>query len=89
MRTTISAKGQITVPIAVRKALGLHPGTKLEVRIGGEGEFVVSKARNESFFAKFKGTGKKSLWRTSEEAIEALRGRVMEGDVDREPAKKG
>lgn len=27
MRSTISAKGQITVPVEIRQALGLRPGT--------------------------------------------------------------
>ncbi len=27
MRSTISSKGQITVPVAIRQALGLRPGT--------------------------------------------------------------
>jgi AbrB family looped-hinge helix DNA binding protein len=30
MTTTISSKGQITLPARLRKRLGLHPGMKLE-----------------------------------------------------------
>jgi AbrB family looped-hinge helix DNA binding protein len=83
MRTTISSKGQITVPMAVRKALGLHPGAKLEVRLGHNAEFIVSRATDESFFSDFKGIcRKKAPWRSGREAIEKLRGNVGDGDVD-------
>jgi AbrB family looped-hinge helix DNA binding protein len=32
----ISTKGQIVLPIAVRKALGLKPGMRVEVRVDGK-----------------------------------------------------
>ena len=37
MRSTISSKGQVTVPIEVRERLGLRPGTpvEFELREGG------------------------------------------------------
>jgi bifunctional DNA-binding transcriptional regulator/antitoxin component of YhaV-PrlF toxin-antitoxin module len=69
--------------MAVRKALGLHPGAKLEVRLGHTGEFIVSRATDESFFSEFKGIcRKKAPWRSGREAIEKLRGDVDDGDVD-------
>jgi antitoxin PrlF len=83
MRTTISSKGQITVPRAVRKALGLHPGAKLEIRLGNSGEFIVTRVTTESFFSQFKGISqKKAPWRSGREALEKLRGPLGRGDVD-------
>jgi AbrB family looped-hinge helix DNA binding protein len=35
MYTTITSKGQITVPVAARRALGLHEGQKLAIRVEG------------------------------------------------------
>ena len=32
----ISTKGQIVLPIAVRKALGLHPGMRVNVKVNGK-----------------------------------------------------
>ena len=32
----ISTKGQIVLPIAVRKALGLHPGMGVNVKVNGK-----------------------------------------------------
>ncbi len=81
--TTISSKGQITVPLAVRKALGLRPGVKLEVRLGKDAEFVVSKAANKSFFSQFKGACRKQApWKSGREAVDEMRGPVVRGDVD-------
>jgi AbrB family looped-hinge helix DNA binding protein len=37
MRSTISSKGQITLPIAIREQLGLAPGTLIEFEIREEG----------------------------------------------------
>jgi AbrB family looped-hinge helix DNA binding protein len=83
MRTTISSKGQITVPVAVRKALGLHPGAKLDIRLGNNAEFIVSRATGKSFFSEFKGIcRKKAPWPSGREAVEKLRGPVGHGDVD-------
>ena len=55
MHTTISSKGQITVPAAVREALGLVPGTKLELELGPRGTFIARKAVGSGFFARFQG----------------------------------
>jgi AbrB family looped-hinge helix DNA binding protein len=37
MRGTISSKGQITLPIAIREQLGLAPGTSVEFELREEG----------------------------------------------------
>lgn len=34
--TTITAKGQITLPVEVRRALGLRAGQKVRVRVDGD-----------------------------------------------------
>lgn len=84
MTTTISSKGQITVPVGVREALGLLPGTKLELKLGPKGTFIAQKASGVSFFAHFQGIGKKARvpYRNSREAMDVLRGPVEKGDVD-------
>lgn len=74
MTTTISSKGQITVPIKIRKALALRPGAKLTVRLGKESEFIVSKASEDSFFARFQGMAKdRAPWKSGDAARKALR----------------
>jgi AbrB family looped-hinge helix DNA binding protein len=42
MRSRISSKGQVTVPVGVRAALGLLPGTPVEFVVR-EGEAVMRK----------------------------------------------
>ncbi|MFZ4484491.1 MAG: AbrB/MazE/SpoVT family DNA-binding domain-containing protein [Chthoniobacterales bacterium] len=84
MTTTISSKGQVTVPVELRELLGLTPGTKLAFEAGPRGTLVARKASQGSFFAKFRGAGKKASagYRDSQEAMDALRGPVEKGDVD-------
>jgi|SRR5271163_600249 len=43
----VTTKGQITIPAAVREALGLKPGMKIDFYQIGEGEFAFT-ARNRS-----------------------------------------
>lgn len=89
MTTTISSKGQITVPVDVRVALGLLPGTKLSLKLGPRGTFIAQKASGESFFTKFQGIGKKAgvPYRDSDEAMDVLRGPVEKGDLDRKSGR--
>jgi AbrB family looped-hinge helix DNA binding protein len=42
----ITAKGQVTIPVAIRKKAGLLPGTEVEVECDGETVWIVrSQAR--------------------------------------------
>ncbi len=84
MTTTISSKGQITVPVEIRQALGLAPGTKIELKLGPKGAFIGKKASGGSFFSKFQAIGKDAEvpYRDSREAMDVLRGPVEKGDLD-------
>jgi AbrB family looped-hinge helix DNA binding protein len=42
--TTMTVKGQVTIPKKVRDALHLSPGDDVEFSVNGQGEVVVSKA---------------------------------------------
>ena len=43
----VSTKGQIVLPAAVRKALGLKPGMRVEIRVEGKGARITpAPARN-------------------------------------------
>ena len=56
----ITSKGQITVPKAVRHALGLKPGDKVVFEQDGE-EICVRPVRSQSVFAKYRGIGNPGL----------------------------
>lgn len=84
MTTSISSKGQVTVPIQLRELLGLNPGTKIVFEAGPQGTLIARKAAGGSFFAKFQGSGKQvgMPYRDSTQAMDVLRGAVAKGDVD-------
>ncbi len=56
MKSTISEKGQITIPKSVRMALGLRPGTVIEIKAQA-GELIGRKVGVEDVFAKWRGRG--------------------------------
>ncbi|MBP6893069.1 MAG: AbrB/MazE/SpoVT family DNA-binding domain-containing protein [Gammaproteobacteria bacterium] len=44
MPTTLTVKGQVTIPKQVRDALGLTPGTAVDFAINRDGQVVLQKA---------------------------------------------
>ena len=58
MATTVTSKGQVTIPKRVREHLGIVPGSQVEFRRAADGSIVVEKAdgtREPSRFAKLVG----------------------------------
>jgi antitoxin PrlF len=55
MKTTVSEKGQITIPKAVRTKLGLRPGTVLELE-AERGRLVGRKAGGRDVIDELYGT---------------------------------
>ncbi len=45
MPTTLTSKGQVTIPKHVRDALGLAPGTAVDFAVNREGQVVLQKAK--------------------------------------------
>jgi len=73
MKTTVSEKGQITIPKPLRVRLGIRTGQVLEVR-EERGRLVMSKqTRPEDAIDKLYGILK--LGRSTDEVIKELRGR--------------
>jgi antitoxin PrlF len=56
----ITTKGQITVPLAIRRALGVQPGDSLLFESNKEG-VRVRPVRTESRFAKYRGIGNRGI----------------------------
>ena len=48
MPTTLTSKGQVTIPKQIRTALNLEPGCAVEFAVNREGEVVIHKARPRS-----------------------------------------
>lgn len=77
MTTTMTIKGQVTIPKKVREALRLSPGDGVDFAVNNDGQVVVQKAgargaaRNDRFEA---ARGKAQVkWRT-DELMALLRG---------------
>lgn len=45
MSTTLTAKGQVTIPKRIRDAINLVPGCAVDFAVNREGEVVIYKAR--------------------------------------------
>lgn len=56
-RATVSEKGQITIPKALRETLGIRPGTVLEVTTA-RGELIAQKRDPEDPLLKWRGRGR-------------------------------
>ena len=44
MSTTLTIKGQVTIPKHVRDAVGLKPGSRVEFAVTDEGQVIIRKA---------------------------------------------
>lgn len=71
MATTLTSKGQVTIPKKIRDALRLGPGSAVEFSVNDAGEIVVRKAGRQlpgakrDRFASVRGSAQ-IKWRTSE-----------------------
>lgn len=76
MQTTLTSKGQVTIPKHIRDALHLEPGCAIEFRINREGEVVLIRprdvAREKDRFERMRGKADVK-WRT-DELMALLRG---------------
>jgi antitoxin PrlF len=52
----VTSKGQITIPVEIRQALGLKPGDKLVFERSSDGELLIRKV-DEFPFDRFRGMG--------------------------------
>jgi AbrB family looped-hinge helix DNA binding protein len=73
MKTTVSEKGQVTIPKALRDRLGIRPGQVLEV-CEDRGKLVVAKAAPTDVWESVVGI--LNSGRSTDEIMEELRGPV-------------
>jgi antitoxin PrlF len=75
MATTVTRKGQVTIPKPVRDYLGIRPGSQVDFRCTEDGGVVIVKAdgpRPPSRFAKARGSAGPGM--TTDELMALLRG---------------
>jgi antitoxin PrlF len=58
----VTQKGQVTIPLEVRRALGIHPGSDVQFRIEEQGvRLVVDPDRAAGEIARMRGAGSGDL----------------------------
>jgi AbrB family looped-hinge helix DNA binding protein len=77
--TTITVKGQVTLPKDVRDAVGLKPGDKVEVRATASGGVYIEKpGASRSYRERLDALARERIIRdiTTDEFMEASRGEI-------------
>jgi AbrB family looped-hinge helix DNA binding protein len=78
MPTTVTRKGQVTIPKLVRKSLDIHPGTKVEFEINSQGDAILRKVRPAEVrpdrFDRAIGSAEIQLGCPTDEYMEMIRG---------------
>ncbi len=77
MATTVTVKGQVTLPKSVRDAAGIKPGDRVEVRATAAGGVLIEKAAAVSEYRRrLEEVAKRRLIRgiTTDEIMRELRG---------------
>jgi antitoxin PrlF len=77
MATTVTSKGQVTIPKAVRDRLNIKPGNKVEFELAPDGRIVLVKVGRKSApapnrFERFRGILKGGM--TTDELMALTRG---------------
>jgi AbrB family looped-hinge helix DNA binding protein len=74
MSTTVTSKGQVTIPKRVRDLLGIVPGSKVDFERTSEGQIVLVKLGKKvpSRFARVRGSAGKGP--STDEIMALLRG---------------
>jgi antitoxin PrlF len=81
MEATVAERGQITLPKAVRDALGLVKGTTLKVEL--EGGRIVLRKSVDDVISRARGRFKLPKGVTTDDVMRELRGRAPGDPVDR------
>lgn len=69
----MTQKGQVTIPLEVRRALGIHPGSDVQFRIEEQGvRLVVDPERAAEEIARMLGAGSGEL--STDEILALTRG---------------
>jgi len=79
MATTVTSKGQVTIPKRVREAMDIRPGSKVVFDVNGEGELVLrksmrSKTRRRDRFDRALGAAEIKLGCSTDEYMAMIRG---------------
>jgi antitoxin PrlF len=74
MEAIVAERGQITLPKAVRDALGLTKGTQLKVEL--DGSRIILRKNVDDAVSRLRGRFKLDGFASTDEAMRAIRGRA-------------
>jgi antitoxin PrlF len=80
MEATVAERGQITLPKAVRDALGLVKGTQLKVEL--DGSRIILRKNVDDAISRLRGRFKLPDGVTTDDIMRELRGRAPGDPVD-------
>jgi len=80
MEATVAERGQITLPKAVRDALGLTKGTLLKVEL--DGSRIILRKNVDDAISRARGKFKLPEGVTTDDIMRELRGRAPDDPVD-------
>ena len=72
-KAKVTSKGQVTIPVGVRRSLGLNPGDVLIIRASTAG-YILEKAAMPSKFDEFVGYLAKDTPVSTDEVMRDMRG---------------
>ena len=68
----VTQKGQVTIPLEVRRALGIHPGSDVQFEVDAQGaRLLVDRERAAGEIARMRGAGDVEL--TTDEILALTR----------------
>src|SRR5688500_6184971 len=80
MEATVAERGQITLPKAVRDALGLTKGTQLKVEL--DGSRIILRKNVDDAISRLRGRFKLPAGTTTDDVMRELRGRAPADPLD-------
>ena len=84
MATTVTIKGQVTLPKDVRETTGIKPGDRVNVRATAAGTVIIEKSQSaDDYEARLRALAKRRLIRDGMNTDEFMR--WMRGDPEEDP----
>ncbi len=80
MDATVAERGQITLPKAIRDALGLTKGTRLKIELDGA-RIILRKDVNDAI-SRARGRFRLPTGKTTDDVMRELRGRAPGDPID-------
>jgi AbrB family looped-hinge helix DNA binding protein len=75
MATTVTSKGQVTIPKPVRDRLGIEPGNTVDFRLASDGRVVLVKIGGKPHASRFEALrGRAGVGMSTDEIMALTRG---------------